>query len=399
MKKLTALLLSVFLCLQLTACGTPAPTDTTEAPETEVSQDGKTENTEQSPSENTEAKNYKIGLMTCTVSQGEEEYRAAESLVQEFGEDVIVHRTFPDKASTEQETTISTMLSLAADPDVKAIVACFAVEGTTAAFEKVREVRPDILLIAGAPTEDPNILAKAADIVVGMDYVGMGAEVAETAREMGAATMVHYSFPRHMANPIYLARHDTMKAKCEELGIQFVDGTSPDPMGEGGLSSTQQFILEDVPRKIAEYGKDTAFFSTNIGMHEPLIKCIYEGGALFPHPDTPSPFYAYPGALGIQIPEDKAGDADYMVEQISAKLAEKDMTGRMGTWLPPMMPLLIRGSVNYAMQHIEGDYKEALDVELLNNVLNELGGGRITLKPYSDQLVNYFVVLSKTILM
>jgi hypothetical protein len=342
---------------------------------------------------------YKIGVMTMTVSQGEEEYRAAEDLVKEFGEDVIVHRTFPDKASTEQETTISTMLSLAADQDVKAIVACFAVEGTTAAFEKVREVRPDILLIAGAPTEDPNILSNAADFVVGLDYVGMGHEVAQTAKKMGATTLVHYSFPRHMANPIYLARHDVMKDTCKELGIEFVEGTSPDPMGEGGLSSTQQFILEDVPRKIEEYGKETAFFSTNIGMHEPLIKCIYEGGALFPHPDTPSPFYAYPGALGIEVPADKAADANYMVEQISAKLANAGMTGRMGTWLPPMMPLMIKGSVYYAMEHIEGDYTEALDVELLNKTLNNLGGNRITIDKYSDALKNYYVILSETILM
>lgn len=383
MKKVISILLVAAMCFSLAAC---SGTDNS----------NRKEDTGEKKEENGK---YKIGLMTGTVSQGEEEYRAAESLVEEYGEDVVVHRTFPDKASTEQETTISTMLSLAADPDVKAIVACFAMEGTTAGFEKVREIRPDILLIGGAPTEDPNILAKAADLVIGMDYVGMGEEVAETAHKMGAKTMVHYSFPRHMANPIYLARHDKMKEKCEELDIQFVDGTSPDPMGEGGLSSTQQFILEDVPRKIQEYGKDTAFFSTNIGMHEPMIKCIFEGGALFPHPDTPSPFYAYPGALGIEVPEDKAGDAEYMVEQISAKLEEADMSGRMGTWLPPMMPLLIRGSVTYAMKHIEGEYEEALDVELLTEVLNELGEDRITLNPYNEELANYYVVLSETILM
>lgn len=383
MKKIISILLVAAMCFSLAACSGTDNSNSKEDTGEKKEENGK----------------YKIGLMTGTVSQGEEEYRAAESLVEEYGEDVVVHRTFPDKASTEQETTISTMLSLAADPDVKAIVACFAMEGTTAGFEKVREIRPDILLIGGAPTEDPNILAKAADLVIGMDYVGMGEEVAETAHKMGAKTMVHYSFPRHMANPIYLARHDKMKEKCEELDIQFVDGTSPDPMGEGGLSSTQQFILEDVPRKIQEYGKDTAFFSTNIGMHEPMIKCIFEGRALFPHPDTPSPFYAYPGALGIEVPEDKAGDAEYMVEQISAKLEEADMSGRMGTWLPPMMPLLIRGSVTYAMKHIEGEYEEALDVELLTEVLNELGEDRITLNPYNEELANYYVVLSETILM
>lgn len=86
-------------------------------------------------------------------------------------------------------------------------------------------------------------------------------------------------------------------------------------MAEAGVTATQQYILEDVPRKIEQYGKETAFFSTNVGMHEALIKSIYEGGALFPHPDTPSPFYCYPGALGIEVPDDKNGDAQWMCDR------------------------------------------------------------------------------------
>ena len=79
------------------------------------------------------------------------------------------------------------------------------------------------------------------------DVAEMGTMVAEAAAEMGATTVVHYSFPRHMAQPLNIARHDNMKAKCEELGLTFVDGTSPDPQGDAGIAATQQYILEDVP--------------------------------------------------------------------------------------------------------------------------------------------------------
>lgn len=65
--------------------------------------------------------------------------------------DRIIHQTFPDKASSEQETTISIALSMAADPDVKAIICNTAMEGTAAAMEKVREKRPDILLLQAYP--------------------------------------------------------------------------------------------------------------------------------------------------------------------------------------------------------------------------------------------------------
>ena len=348
------------------------------------------------------AASFKIGLITDTVTQGEEAYRTAEKVVAKYGSDVVIHRTFPDKASSEQETTISTIMSFAADPDVKVIVAAFAMEGTTAAYQKVREVRPDILLLGGAPTEDPGILGETSDLVVGPDFIGMGAEVAETAKKMGATTLVHYSFPRHMANPIYLARHDKMKERCEALGITFIDGTTPDPMAEAGVSATQQYILEDVPRKVQQYGKNTAFFSTNVGMHEALIKSIYNTGAIFPHPDTPSPFYCYPGALGIEVPADKIGNAVWMCDQISAKLAEKQMNGRMGVWMPPAMPLIIESLCEYGMRIASGNYTpdQYLQPDILNQILQEYTDGRYSSSLYTgSDIPNYYVYISETVIL
>src|SRR5206468_4292274 len=49
---------------------------------------------------------FKIGLMTGTVSQGEDEYRGAESVVRAYGKDAITHVTYPDSFMAETETTI-----------------------------------------------------------------------------------------------------------------------------------------------------------------------------------------------------------------------------------------------------------------------------------------------------
>lgn len=256
-KTLTFVLVLAMALMSCVGCSQPAAEPAPAAEETTTAAE---EAAAEQPNEVNPDATYKIAIMTDTVTQGEEAYRTAEELVEKYGADRIIHSTFPDKASSEQETTISNFLALAADPDVKVIIAAFAMEGTTAAFQKIREVRPDILLLGGAPTEDPAILGPTCDLVVGIDYIGMGNEVAETAKAMGATTLVHYSFPRHMANSIYLARHDAMQARCAELGIEFVDGTTPDPMAEAGVTATQQYILEDVPRKIEQYGKETAFF-------------------------------------------------------------------------------------------------------------------------------------------
>ena len=407
MKKVVSVMMAAVMAFSLAGCGSSNnAADTTAAPtqaapeQTEASADGGADSQEETQ-EAAPAGDFKIGILTSTVSQAEEEYRAAEGVKEKFG-DMIIHQTFPDKAASEQETTISIALSLAADPDVKAIICNTAVEGTAAAMEKVREKRPDILLLAGVPSEAPDVICAAADLVFHPDVAEMGTAVAEAAAEMGATTVVHYSFPRHMAQPLNIARHDNMKAKCEELGLTFVDGTSPDPMSDAGIAATQQFILEDVPRKVEEYGPDTAFFGTNAGQQEPMCKAVYEAKAIYPLPDNPSVFYAFPGALGIEIPEDKKGDVDFMRDQISAKLSENEMSGRMGAWSAPMHTMFINCAVEYAIAYCNGEVTDRADLEAFTNIFSEFAGGDVSVRKYTDiesgkSYDNFFVVLGKFI--
>ena len=103
------------------------------------------------------------------------------------------------------------------------------------------------------------------------------------AKAQGAKTMIHYSFPRHMSYALIVARHENLKKYCEENGIELVDVTAPDPTGDSGITGAQQFILEDVPRQIEKYGKDTVFFTTNCGMQEPLIRSVFEQALSIPY--------------------------------------------------------------------------------------------------------------------
>ena len=314
-KKILALLLVGLLIISVVGCG-----------QQEAPAGGEEEtNDEQQTNEEVggEDLGFKIGLVTGTVSQGEEEFRAGENLVAKYGKDVIKHVTYPDKFTEEQETTIAQITSLAADKDVKAIVICQAVPGTAAAIDKIKEMRDDILFVLGVPHEDPDTIASRADVTLELDQLQRGETIIQTAKEMGAKTFIHYSFPRHMSYELLAQRRDIMKETCEELGLEFVEVDAPDPTGDAGVSGAQQFILEDVPRQVEKYGKDTALFSTNCAMQEPLIKSALETGAIYPEQCCPNPYHAYPGALGIQIPEDKAGDLDYLAEQITEKLQKK----------------------------------------------------------------------------
>ena len=169
-------------------------------------------------------------------------------------------------------------------------------------------------------------------------------------------------------------REETIsRKKADELGIEFIEVSAPDPMGEGGIPATQQFILEDVPRQVAEHGKDTAFFSTNCAMQEPLIKKVLDEGAIFPEQCCPSPYHGYPGALGIEIPEDKVGNVDFIISEITAKVAEKGNSGRMGTWTVPAAIALIRACGAYAVEYAQGNV-ERQDIDAFVDFLRQEAG-------------------------
>lgn len=331
---------------------------------------------------------FKVGVVTGTVSQGEEEYRAAEAVKAKYGDQVIL-QTYPDKFMDEQETTISNILSIANDADVKVIVICQAVPGTSAAIDKVREIRDDILIIAAVPGEAPDTISPKADLVMQGDELGMGYTIIEQAKKMGAKTFVHYSFPRHMSYPLLAARRDIFKEQCEANGIEFVDATAPDPTGDAGVPGAQQFILEDIPRKIEEYGKDTCFFSTNCAMQEPLIKTSLEQGGIVAQQCCPSPYHGYPGALGIDVPEDKQGDVAYIVEQITAKVAEKGGTGRFATWPVPVNMMFVESGVEYGIAWAQGKTEGKVDKAYLEKVFSDFAKTEVKLNVLEEGGTTY----------
>ena len=142
--------------------------------------------------------NWKIAILTGTTSQGEEEPRAAERAIATYGAEHVLWDTYPDSFMSETEVTISKLIAFASDPEVKAIVMCQAVPGTSVGFNKIREMRPDILLIAGVPQEDAKTISPAADIVLYADEIGQGDTIIETIANWDCDVFVHYSFPpRH----------------------------------------------------------------------------------------------------------------------------------------------------------------------------------------------------------
>ena len=392
MKKLIAMLLVLVMVLSMAACGakTDAPAATeapAAAPEAVIEE----------VAENATNDNWKVAILTGTVSQGEEEFRAAEKAIATWGADHIVTATYPDNFMSEMETTVSTLVGFASDPDVKAIVMCQAVPGAKAGFDKIREMgRDDILLIAGTPQEDPAVIAAAADIVMYADEVAQGDTIMETCANWGIDVLIHYSFPRHMAMELIVGRHELMQKNADALGIELVDVTAPDPTAEAGLSASQQFILEDVPQQMAKYeGKKVAFFTTNCGMQPSLQAAILDQpNAYYPQPCCPSPYHAFPATLGLEL--EIGGDDEAALKAIAEKLAEHDAVGRFSTWAHPVAMSIIELGVDYAKAYIDGEITERNDAAALDALMQEKVPGAV-LSTYTDangtNFDNYYTVL------
>ncbi|MBP3926439.1 MAG: DUF3798 domain-containing protein [Clostridium sp.] len=382
MKKLLSVVLAGTMTVSMLAgCGSKeaAPAETQAAAETKAEAAGETAAEETAPS-------GKVAIVTNTVSQNEEEYRSAESMTQKYG-DKIVHVTWPDNFMTEQEQMITTVSKLAADPEIKAVIINQAVPGTNAAIDKLLESRDDMLIIYGTPQENPEDVAARADIILQPNELDMGPAMVEQAQKMGAKTFVHYSFPRHMAQVLLSSRRELIKEKCAELGIEFVDATAPDPTGDSGVSGAQQFILEDVPKMVAQYGKDTAFFSTNCAMQVPLIKACVSEGAIYPQPCCPSPYHGYPAALGLVSEEDSAVEKmniEDIVAQTTKALDEAGVLGRFSTWPVPVSMMMTVAGTEYAFDWMAGNTNGKLDLDALKVKMDEYAGLDCQMSPYTD---------------
>ena len=332
-KKILSMFLTLAMCAGLCACGPEADPPVQQAKEptvTEADKDG-AEPTKAPSDGNKGEEDFHIAIVTGSYAQSEDDRRGAEAFQARYGEDNVLLAIYPDNFTEELETTIQIIVDLADDPDMKAVIVNQAVDGTTEAFRRIKEKRPDILCIAGEAYEDFSEIAEVADLVVNSDFVARGYLMIRSAHELGCENFVHISFPRHLSYETVARQVSVMKAACEEFGMNFVMETAPDPTTEVGVPGAQQFITEHVPEWVERYGEKTAFFCTNDAHTEPLIRMLLKHGGYFIEADLPSPLMGYPGALDLDL-ADEQGDFEKINERVEKAIVAGGGAGRFGTW-------------------------------------------------------------------
>lgn len=384
MKKILSILLVLSMIIGMTACSQPVddsnPAEQSSDSENSSKESGNTsdEIQEKAPFEG------KVAIVTNTLSQNEEEYRSAEIMVKKYGEDKIMHVLWPDNFMTEQEQMISIVSKIASNPDVKALIINQAVPGTNAAVDKLLETRDDMFIVYCTPQENPPDVATRADLILQPDELSMGYNMPVQAQKLGAKVFVHYSFPRHMSQVLLSARREILREKCSELGIEFVDATAPDPTSDVGVPGAQQFILEDVPKMVEKYGKDTAFFSTNCAMQIPLIKACVDAGAIYPQPCCPSPYHGFPTALGIESGDYTEDSMQHVIDETTRILKENGVLGRFSTWPVPVSMMGTVSSTEYAIKWINKEVGDELDLDVLEKCMKDYAKVDVKTNAYAE---------------
>ena len=395
MKKIFSVILALVMLFAIAACAveappagdaTPAPTEPEATPEATPEPEEPTEEepvVEEEP-EPTEPFPGKIAIVTNDVSQSEEEFRSGEALVHRYGADKVIHRVWPAMFAQEGEMMISILQEIAADPEVRALIINQAVINTNAAVDAFLAIRDDVFIVYASPAEDPAEVALRANLLLDQNNPMRGETIVAMAADMGAETIAHISFPRHMSVPLLAMRRDNMRTAAEREGIEFVELVAPDPQGDGGVAATQQHINQDIPRQVEMLGPNTVFFGTNCAMMTPMITQIVQTGAMFVEPCCPSPYHGYPAALGLEafIPtgeEDDDGepimrmvDLPELINLTVAAVAEADMTGRIAGWAIPNSMAMTMMGFYYTVEWLNGNVPAdhgVVEIDVLRGIL------------------------------
>ena len=143
---------------------------------------------------------------------------------------MIQHLTYPDDFMSQQETFISSVVSLADDPLMKAIVVNQAIPGTTEAFKRVGPRGPTSCCSPASRTRTRSSSRAAPTWRPRRTSSSRGYTIIWAAKQLGAKTFVHISFPRHMSYESLGRRRAIMEAGLQgpRPEVRLRDRSRPD---------------------------------------------------------------------------------------------------------------------------------------------------------------------------
>ena len=336
----------------------------------------------------------RIVIITNLLIHGECEYLSAEALVNRFGHEQVIHKTWPDGIPNAETIINDTLRGISEDPEVGAVILAESMHsnwGNTYVADALWHLRDDIFVvfIPAIHSTIPDHVAARTDLIIQTDMQRLGELFVMQAISMGADTIAHYSSPLHRAVPAFALRRDAMKAAAQREGVSFVDLECPSSLGAMTLDILERFfayMTQDLPRQVERLGVNTAFFGTDCVFQPQIISQTIATGAIFVSTCCPSPFHGYPEGIEIEyrIPTgqyDEFGSPIIRRLELSELFKAMDeavyaagMAGRISSPAVSDRDMWITIGFMYAAQWLEGNIPQehgVIDIEVLVRLASE----------------------------
>jgi len=329
----------------------------------------------------------KIAIVTSPSDQ-DEAFRVARAFARSYGEEQVVHKTWPPDGSERAIT--ETLQEISEDPEVGALIVTHLVWGQRFIVQALSNIRDEIFVVYIAPIiyASPNDVAAdiRADLIIGTDLQRFGENYVMQAKTMGADKIVYYSFPRHNAVPAFARRLEVMKAAAEREGVEFIELETLDPWNDVFYNLVPTFLVQDLPRQVRDFGVNTAFFASACLMQRPVISQIIATGAIFVSPCCPSPYHGYLESIGIdyEIPTRENDDFGMpivvrrplpeLLREIDEAVYAAGMAGRISSWAVSDSMMWTTIGFMYAVEWLSGNVTQergAIDIDALGRLASE----------------------------
>lgn len=316
---------------------------------------------------------FRIAVVTGSPRYAMEALNGANELIKKYGAvrtgGIIEHITYSDDCIKNKDSMVKTIVAVAKDPLIKAIIVNQAMAGTAEAFRKIRSTRPDIVLLVADPQEPLETIQEVADIVVSEDFISRGFTIPWVSKKMGAENIVYISFDRHLQVESIRIREEIMKKTCKDLGMNFYYKEAPDPIDIAGLAGLKDFINEKIPLWLNIYGEKTAFFCTSDAGAEPIIgSLLREHKGIFVEAALPSPVLGYQRALFLDISNTK--NQKQLIQKIRLSLENNVALKRFSTWYYSHSASMSVALGEYAKEIIDGTTRKD-NLATLENIISE----------------------------
>ena len=296
---------------------------------------------------------YHIGIVTGSANLTADDKGGAHAFILRYGEERVKHVEYPDNFTQDPQIVIDTIVGLAKDPDMKAIIVDPAVDGTAEGFIQVKARRPDILCFAGEAYDNFDDLVYNADLICCNDFISRGYMIVRTAHELGCTSLLHITFARHLVYETVNRRAAVMEEACRDFGMEFRMEYAPDPASYIGVAGAKSYIDENIPEWIEQYGTNSAYFVTSDVYMTPLLEKLLEYGGYFIEGNIPSLLTGYPEVFNLDF-TGKESQVYNTVIDVQDAVVQRGGAGRIGGCAYPYGFTICAGLAQHAMNVIDG---------------------------------------------